>query len=345
MTRLLLISDSSTEESAERAARLTSLIRNMFAKQGEISRSASAVEIFSRQLDGEGEALSVSSLVDIAREALQDAEKSHTPIVIPALFPTAASWQKALTPFLQLQPPLSISLVAPLQGCVFLVDRERRRSSGGLPRDLEGFSVALRLMILVTRLLEEVSPEQLTDDQVEALYLYYPQAVQLTNDKLNIDSANALWIDSTEEVVQEMSDTVARAQKLIRSWLLDERSNDTSGTKPTLVSCWLSQLSNIQGTSAQSFNLARTFTTVMTEASDLKGASRYIATWESSLRAIRTSPDVMKSAALLAVCRETMAITPLGKRLCNEFVADATEIDFNDPNNSKSPELHTGSKH
>ena len=339
LTRLLLISDSSNEENADKAARLVSLVKNMFAKQGEIGRGASAIEIFSRQLDGEGEALSISSLVDIAVEALQDAEKKHTPTVTSALFPTAASWQKALTPFLQLQPPLAISLIAPLQGCAFLVDRERRRSSGGLPRDSEGFSVALRLMILITRLLEQVSLEQLSDDQVEALYLYYPQALQLANDKLSIESANALWIDSTEEVVQEMTDIVARGQKLIRSWLLDEQSNETSGTKPTLISCWLSQLSKIHGTSAQSFNLARTFTSVMTEASELKGASRYIASWEASLRAIRASPDIMKSAALLAVCQETLATIALGKRLCNEFVADATEIDFDDPNNGKSREL------
>ncbi|ERF74531.1 hypothetical protein EPUS_08942 [Endocarpon pusillum Z07020] len=334
LTRLLLISDSSNEENADKAARLASLVKNMFAKQGEIGRGASAIEIFSRQLDGAGEALSISSLVEIAGEALQDAEKSHSPTVASALFPTVASWQKALTPFLQLQPPLAISLIAPLQGCAFLVDRERRRSSGGLPRDLEGFSVALRLIILVTRLLEQVSPEQLTDDQVEALYLYYPQALQLADDKLSIESANALWIDSTEEVVQEMTDIVAKGQKLIRSWLLDEKSDDTSGTKPTLISCWLSQLSNIHGMSAQSFNLARTFTSVMIEASDLKGASRYIASWEASLRAIRASADTMKSAALLTVCRETLATVALGRRLCNEFVADATEIDFDDANNA-----------
>jgi E3 ubiquitin-protein ligase listerin len=331
LTRLLLISDSPDEDKADKAARLASLVKRVFAKQGEIGGGASAIEIVSRQLDGDGEALSILSLVNIAREALQDADEDSAPHVASALCPTAAHWQKALTPFLQLQPSPSVSVITRLQGCAFAIDRQRRRSSGGLPRDSEGFSVALRLTILVTKLLEKVTANRLPDEQLQALYLYYPQALQLANDKLGIETANALWIESTEEVVQEVADTVADGQRLIHSWLVDETSSDSNGDRPRLVACWLSELSNIQGTSAQAFNLARTFTTIMTEASDLRGSSRYISLWDSSLRAVRSSPDIMRSAALLAVCRETLATSALGKRLCNELVADATEVDLDDP--------------
>jgi E3 ubiquitin-protein ligase listerin len=335
LIRLILLSDSSNEEKADRATRLASLVKQIFAKQSENGTSASAVEIVAHQLEGEGETLSILSLVDIAREALEDAAKNNDPHVASAICPTAAHWQKALTPFMQLQPPPSVSLITPLQGCAFVVNRERRRSSGGLPRDSEGFSVALRLTIFVTKLLEIVSTEQLTNEQLQALYLYYPQALQLANDKLSIETANALWIDSTEEVVEEMTSTVASGQKKIHSWLVHGIPGDDSGSRPTLLSCWFSQLSNISGTSAQAFNLARTFTTVMTQAVDLKGVSRFMPSWDSSLRAVRTSPDVMKSAALLAICRDTLATSALGKRLCNELVADATETDFDDPNDGK----------
>ena len=331
LTRLLLMSDSPNEDKADKAARLASLVKKVSAEQGEIGRGASAVEIVSRQLEGEGEALSILSLVDIAQEALQNAENDYDPHVVSSFCPTAAQWHKALTPFLQLQPPLSISLITPLQGCAFVVDRERRHSPGGLPRDSEGFSVALRMTIFVTKLLEKVSLELFTREQLEAIYLYYPQALQLANDKLSVESANALWIDSTEEVVQEVAGIVAVGQALIHSWLVDEKSSESNGERPTIVSCWLSQLSNIQGNSAQAFSLARTFTTILTESSDLNGASRYIHTWEPSLRAARSSPDIMRSAALLAVCRDTLAASALGKRLCNELVADAAENDFNAP--------------
>ncbi len=335
LTRLLLISDSSNDEKADRAARLASLVKKVSAKQGEIGTGASAAEIVARQLDGEGEALSIFSLVDIARDALQDAVKDSDPHVGSATCPTASHWRKALIPFIQLQPSPSISLITPLQGCAFVVDRERRRSSGGLPRDSEGFSVAIRLTIFVTKLLEHVSRDQLTKEQLEAMYLYYPQALQLANDKLSVESANALWIDSTEEVVQEMTDIVASGQKLIHSWLVDEKPTGDDNDRPTLVSCWLSQLLDMHGTSAHAFNTARTFTTIMTEALDLKGASRYLPNLDSSLRAVRSSPNIMMSASLLAVCRDTLATAALGKRLCNELVADATEIDFDDPDHGK----------
>jgi len=328
LTRLLLISDSPNEDKADRAARLASLVKRVFAKQGEIGGGASAVEIVSRQLDGDGEALSIFSLVDIAREALQEADEVSAPRVASALCPTASHWQKALTPFTQLQPPPSMSLISRLQGCAFAVDRQRRRSSGGLPRDSEGFSVALRLTILVTKLLETMTVNQLPDEQLRALYLYYPQALQLANDKLSIESANAFWIESTEEVVREVADTVANGQRLIHSWIVDETASDSNEDRPQVVNCWLSELSNIQGTSAQAYNLARTFTTIMIEASDLRGCSRYMSLWVSSFREIRSSPDIMRSAALLAVCRETLATSAVGKRLCNELVADATDIDL-----------------
>jgi E3 ubiquitin-protein ligase listerin len=343
LIRLILLSDSSNENKADRAVRLASLVKQIFAKQSENGTSASAVEIVAHQLEGEGEALSILSLVDIAREALKDAAKDNDPRVVSAICPTAAHWQKALTPFMQLQPPPSVSLITPLQGCAFVIDRERRRSCGGLPRDSEGFSVALRLTVFMTKLLENVSTEQITNEQLEALYLYYPQALQLANDKLSIETANALWIDSTEEVVEEMTSTVANGQKKIQSWLVDENPDDDTGSRPTLLSCWFSQLSNVNGASAQAFNLARTFTAIMTQAADLKGVSRFISSWDSSLRVVRSSPNVMKSAALLAICRDTLATSALGKRLCNELVADATETDFDDPNDGKctvSREMH-----
>lgn len=334
LTRLLLISDSPNEENAGKAARLASLVKNIFAQQGDGGTAASAVEIVDRQLDGEGDALSIVSLVDIAREAVQGTADNPDSNVPSAIFPTAAHWQKALTPFIQLQPSPSISLITPLQGCGFLVDRYRRRSSGGLARDSEGFSIALRLIIFVTRLLENVSREQLTNDQLEALYLYYPQALQLANDKLSIETANALWIDSTEEAIQEITDTVAKGQKFFHSWLVNEMSNGADD-RPTIVSCWLSQEAEILGNSAQAFNLARTFTTIMTEAVDLRGSAKYMPAFDSVLRAVRSSPDIMKSAAVLAVCRETLTGSALGKRLCNELVADATDIDFDDSSNGK----------
>lgn len=335
LTRLLLLSDSDNEIKAAKAARLASAVKKVFAKQGENGTDASTVEILGRQLNGEGEALPIMSLVDLAREAFRDAPMNQLSEITSAMFPVTAHWEKALIPFLQLQAPSSVSLITPLQGCAFVVDRERRRSLGGLPRDSEGFSMALRLTILITKLLEDVSLERLTNEQIEALYKYYPQAVQVANDKLSIESANALWIDSTEEVIQEMTATVTTGQKFIHSWIRNEREQSGQGGRPTLVSCWLSQLSNIQGTSALVFNLARTFATIMSEASDVNGISRYMPEWDSSLREVRSSPDVMKSASLLAICRDTLATSALGKRLCNELVADATEIDFDDVNNGE----------
>jgi E3 ubiquitin-protein ligase listerin len=328
LTRLLLISDSPNEDKADRAARLASLVKKVFAKQGEIGGGTSAVEIVSRQLDGDGEAISILSLVHIAQEALQEADEESASHIASELCPSAAQWQKALTPFTQLQPPPSMSLISRLQGCAFAVDRQRRWSSGGLPRDSEGFSVALRLTILVTRLLEKMIVNQLPDEQLHALYLYYPQVLQLANDKLSIESANALWIESTEEVVQEVADTVANGQRFVHSWIVDGSANDSNEDRPKLVDCWLAELSNMQGTSAQAYNLARSFTTIMSEASDLRGCSRYMSLWDSSFRETRSSPDIMRSAALLAVCRETLATSALGKRLCNELVADATEVDL-----------------
>ena len=335
LARLLFMSDSQNEERAGKAARLASLVKALLAKQGVLDTGASSAEIVGRQLEGEEDALSILSLVAIAREALQDAGKAKEAHVYSAIFPTSSQWQKALTPFLQIQPPLSISLITPMQGCAFLVNRERRRSSGGLLRDSEGFSVALRLAILVTSLLDTVSLEQLTIEQQEAVYLYYPQALQLANDKLSIESANALWIDSTEEVVQEVSDMVAKGQRFIQSWIRNERSHDDAFIGPSVVSCWLSQLQSIEGATAHAFNLGRTFAAIMAEASDVNGTSKYMSHWDLALRAARTSSDVVKSAALLAVCRETLATSALGKRLCNELVADATEIDFDDSTDGK----------
>ena len=326
MNRLLLLADSSDETTADEAARLITIVKKLSAQSDDPGMDLSSMEIVRRQLAGEDEALQISSVIELARDALKKSGREHDVLTVNAVFPTADQWENALSPFRQVFPAISLALTSSFQGFVFLVSRDRKRSTGGLPRDSEGFSDILRLTILVTELLDIISMDSLNVQQQESLYLYYPQALQIAQDKINIEKANSVWIHSLAEVVQEMIDVVNRGQKHISAWIAKGNQGDLAN-QATLISCWLGQLEQLDGSSVEMLNLGRTFTGIMSEAVDVIGIAALMKRFNSPVEMARSL--TVKSASLLVLCQDALGSSPAGRRLCNELVADATGMDFN----------------
>lgn len=261
--------------------------------------------------------------------------------------------------FLNISPLPSASIIGPLQGVVYAITK----GSGGrtiLQRDSDDFSLALRLTLYVTRLLRSTEILKFIDeDQVVSLYLYYPQALHLIDEKLSLEPSNEIWGTSSPEVIEEMVELLAQGQAMIAEWIkaqegLNKINDDcaawTADSRPipaseggsaanhangrserhaTLAATWLEQLDNggMTGVSATTYNLGVSFTLIMSECLDAGGIARYADRLEVYFRSIRSSDDLVRSTSLIAVARDFLATSPEGKKICNELIADATDLE------------------
>ena len=295
----------------------------------------------------------ILGLIELAQELIRSGadETSY-------LFPTGEHWKTALTPFLNIPPLPALAIVSPLQGAVYAVTK----GSAPMPtlqRDSDDFSLALRHTLYVTRLLRSTEILKLIkQDQVMSLYLYYPQALHLIDEKLSLEQSNEIWVTSTPEVVEEMVELLAQGQAMIAEWIkaqegLIETDGERlaggagQGPKPaseerpgknnadsgldghaTLAAIWLEQLDidGMTGVSAMTYNLGVGFASIMSECLDIGGMARYANRLEGYFRSIRSSDDLVRSTSLIAVARDFLATSPQGKKICNELVADTTDL-------------------
>ena len=351
LSRLMLLTDSPHQLIADRSAKLVQRVRVVAANADSGLVSRSSLQLIAKQLTGEGEPLSVDSLVGIAKEL----ETSSSDEFL-AVFPSTSHWQSALRPFLDVSPLGITAIISPLQGIVFAVPVNEPIPE--MIRDLDDFSLALRLTLYVTQLITDTKMfEQLSGDQLHGFYNYYPLALHFIDEKLSVESSNTFWQTSTPEVIDEMVDLLSKGRMIIAQLIRDQTTlyrlegkeltdrisemtmrNGTqdhtnaqltrsSIPKPTLQACWEEEMyDNIRDTSARSYNLGITLVSVMSEFVDAGGLASFLQTWEHLLRSVHLSENLVLSAAILAILRDSLASSALGKRICNELIANATEL-------------------
>ena len=292
-------------------------------------------------------------MVELAQEFIRSGVNESSD-----LFPVGEHWKNALTPFLNIRPLPASAIVSPLQGAVHAITKGPS-SMPFLQRDSDDFSLALRLTLYVTKLLRSTEILKLIkQDQVSSLYLYYPLALHLVDEKLSLEPASKIWGTSSPEIIEEMFEVLAQGQATIGEWIRAQEGlnkingespvlnaaqlpNSTSEEgitksspdggverKPTLAATWLEQLDTdgMTGVSASTYNLGVGFTTVMSECIDAGGITRFCPRLDKNFRSIRSSDDLVRSTTLIVVARDYLATSPQGKKICNELIADATDL-------------------
>jgi hypothetical protein len=295
----------------------------------------------------------ILGLVELAEELIQSGANESS-----NLFPTSEHWRNALAPFLNIPPLPAAAIISPLQGVVYAITKGST-ALPILPRDSDDFTLAVRLTLYVTKLVRSTAILKLiSQDQITGLYLYFPQALQLINEKLSLESSNEIWGTSTPEIVEEMIELLAQGQAAITGWIRAQESlnradsesvsemiaqgpTSASGESPAqanvdgalqqpanLASTWLEQLDTdgMTGVSATAYNLGISFASIMSECLDTGGIGRYTGRLDKHLPAIRTSDDLVRSASLIAIARDFLATSPQGNRICNELIADVTDL-------------------
>lgn len=324
LPKLLVASDAPDEKTARKATELSSKLRSFMKKLGSSTISSSTSELLRQQFEGSGELISVFGMVELAEQALKDSDEARRPELVTTLLPSTEHWQAALNPFVGRPPVPASAITSPLQGVVYTIDSNISDSSENLMRDSDDFSVAMRLAVYVTKLLSDEVFDIVNLKQADSLFLYYPMVLQLINEKITIDSSSELWLSSTPEVIDEAVDVMSSGQKLIRRWVQEAASAPDGAA--SIVEVWQRQISDMQGTSPQAYIVGLCFSSIMGSHLETSGTAQVLGNWKTKISTMHRSNNIVQSTALVLVLQDTLLAGAEGKKLCNELIADATEL-------------------
>lgn len=323
LPKLLLASDSPNEDTAMSASELSLKLRSLMKNSGSITASSTTSELLRQQFEGSSPLISVFGMVELADLALKDSEHIKRSGLLSSLLPTAEHWQIALKPFLDQPTSVPSAITSPLQGVVYAIDQDGPKFMESVPRDSDDFSIAMRLALYVTKLISKEGVGIVDFKEMESLYLYYPQVLQLINMKITIDDSSELWLNSTAEVIDEAVDVLSRGQKLIKNWVQDSVNAERGST---VVDVWQVQLSRMKGTSPHTYILGLCFSYIITDYLEILGPAQALRNWKNEISSMHRSDDIVQSAALISVLQGILPYSAEGKKLCNELIADATGL-------------------
>lgn len=312
---LLILSDSQVAEVAELSDLLASKVKSLPAV-GDSSIAVSSNELIVEQLSGHGTLLPIFALVDLAKEEIAKA-KPEIPASYSSLLPSNAQWSAALEPHLSGTRDLSLAITSPLQGLVFLLDRDSKMQPLILSKDADEFSLLFRLILYVTRVLSDTTiSTHLSGDQMNTLFHNFPLALQLLNEKLTLDSANELWHNTTLEVTDEAADVLSQGSALLQGWAQNE----------TMATVWSDIIRSTSDLKPHAYIHGLAFTDVISRYIDGHGPGPLLTSFEKDIGDIHRSPDLVRSVSLLSATHEYLIGSQQGRKLLNELIVLCTEV-------------------
>ncbi|KAI4278073.1 MAG: hypothetical protein LQ337_001296 [Flavoplaca oasis] len=262
------------------------------------------------------QALSIPSLIDLARTTLQGCNEQHRSTLVAELIPDEARWRVAIQPFFTSSPNPSLAVMNPLSNAISLI--ESTRPCQAVQFDKYGYSAAFRLFWYTSALIQTSDVfEYATVKHQASVAKYLALILQIANDHLSISSSHPLWQLQDPEHEVDIVEIVSQTQRLTASWLTDI-------SPELLLRISLSELlEDAHGISVRSYYSSRAYISTMTELAELHtAADLHLDT--DKLSSARKAGDTFAAAAAVSAVQTSAALT----RIFNELLAQLTGDDL-----------------
>ncbi|KAK5084591.1 hypothetical protein LTR05_005669 [Lithohypha guttulata] len=300
-SKLLLLADSPDHTIAERANSLSTTL------SGASNQTSSSVSIIRQQLRGDGDALSVLTLADLGLRSVAAVEPME-------ILPDPEDWQRAIRSLCGSPMHSSLSITSPLHGVVWLIEADTQITQP-VVRDGEDFSLLFRIVFFVTKVFVDATVLKTSSGpRVDALYRWYPVALELINEKLTLDDANTIWLGSTAEVLHAASDVLSEGTQLLTTWLEDE----------DYVQDWLLRGSELDNLDRETYFTALAYHRIISRLFDTRPQA-VLQAYEDSLSTIHKSDDILESSSILSAVNEFLLGSQNGLKMVNELLSHITQ--------------------
>lgn len=275
---------------------------------------------------------SVESLVNIAKELIQNCKADDIPNLGSTMLPSRETWKQSLEVFLALPPRRSSAITSPLGGAVNLIQPDLPESFSKNPenvaRDSNNASAALRLTAFTTEILSSYPSLLLSIDQNhrEGIFYYFPLAIQLIDDDLSIEGSLGITGLELPEDRDEYLGIVHRGRSIINNWINSNEASETNASgslSEEFLAFWDKILKSLTDQTPESYRVGEAYARIMSQSESRPDTGTLV----GLTREIRKM-NAMRAAASLAVWGPIMLSSAAGTRLCNELVAEITGIDL-----------------
>jgi E3 ubiquitin-protein ligase listerin len=270
---------------------------------------------------------SIDTLVQQAQGFLS-ANKSK---ITRKILPDTKRWFEALQPLLGLEPNPTLSMISSVGSVISLVQTTSNRNILRPDRDINGYSIALRMALYTSKLVSGVEDLNTLDlgDQVEILWLLILTQL-LASDQIGLEEDNKLWSSLTHPdaesqiqdfVVSSYTQSVATANNA-STW----RSISPEGHQNVAQKLVAKLIEASRGSSLLAFYAAHALSNLISTLVETHGwKSSGGDEWLSSQDILKTSTSsAFTSVGVLFGLQEVLGSSKLVNNLSNRLVSDIT---------------------
>ena len=271
--------------------------------------------------------LPMDAVHDLTDRLLGSEHKVQTPL---DFLPPMEVWRTSLCATMN-PPRSSLALLSPLGGTVHLIHSGNPKPNQQVSYDAEGFSQALRISMYLSRLLSQTDLLQHLRDLETTVLALLHVAVLVAEDNVSILGANELWRpESGQEGEAAVLDFISESHRVLGSyWKSLEPNLDDEPSAGSLD--FFSALQKLQhdqeSSSPLSYYLSLSSAKAYSNVFELHGFSTEQGKKsEAMLRHRRSAKQSVPLVACLAGFHQPLSGTQTLNRLCNELVAELTDV-------------------
>ncbi|OWP03493.1 hypothetical protein B2J93_7511 [Marssonina coronariae] len=332
ITKLLGLTELTSSPIASRATALRSAIeKSTISADSKVPQQSSTIHVIRENLENASpQSLSIETLVQQASNIIAQAPESPQ----TAIFPDTELWLEYLSLLLGQIPNPALGVKRPFAGAVFLVKQSSTENFPRLARDVDGYSIPLRMALYTSRLLhhEDLLGGLPEDFQVQLFYLL-ALSYELANDQVDLLEDNKLF--ASHQDLDTIND-IRKFLRDVREILKDSAENATSWRAP------VSEKQTPEGISA----VIHALILKLIQSSSIESPSAYYASkalgsliqalvsthgwqndgseeWLASLDILKTSTTNMLGAAAIFIgLEDSVRSSKFVSTLCNRLISD-----------------------
>ncbi|KAK2630471.1 hypothetical protein QTJ16_001291 [Diplocarpon rosae] len=332
ITKLLGLTELTSSPIASRATALRSAIeKSINSTDSKGLQHSSTIHVIRENLENAGtQSLTIETLVQQARYLIAQAPTSPR----AAIFPDAKLWLELLGPLLGQIPNPALGVMRPFAGAVFLVKQLSTTNVARPARDINGYSIPLRMALYTSSVLlhEDLSEGLSNDLQVQLLYLL-ALSYELANDQVDLLEDNKLFashqdldtINNVRRFLRNFHEILNDAAENATSWRAPVVEKQTAEDKSAVVHALISKLIESSSTASSSAYYASKAlgsliqALVSTHGWHNDGSEE----WLSSLGILKTSTNNTLGAAAICIGLENnVRSSKFVSTLCNQLISD-----------------------
>lgn len=253
------------------------------------------------------------------------------PTIVAKLLPDITKWQESLRPLLSKTPNYALGAMRPFAGAVFLnrpVSSERFSKPS---RDINGYSVALRMALYSAGLMAghlDSLPQQALADMLYLTAL----TVELATDQLDLLEQNKVFLSALDteasagmqDLSKSFQDTLTAIVPHARSWRDGNNDGENNTFAAVIHELVVKLIDASTGTSSTSYYSAKALSHLLPSLIEEHGWNGNDGEeWLTNLGILKTTtPNVLGAVAILTGLQESLNTSKVVNNLCNRLISE-----------------------